>query len=316
MLKRMHWSIVIADDHGPEWTPGFMAGATAAPVQYCHLGASRTLLQKALSRALKFAPASNVLVTAIQKFRSHWDPSLWFVRPENRFVVDSRSSSPLATAAALLSIASQSPADIVTLLPARCFVAHDDILQERLELALALVPQVPEGVVTLGMLDTGDGVDESYLLVGPGDVRPGLMAHAYARQPAAWVARYLRQQGAVVASGIVAGYAGIFAAHISNHWPGLTHKLTNLFKVAAAAGLETQVPATLCGRMPSLALRALRWYPPSLAQRILPVRGCGWSGLNSARAVARIMEFGSAGGSPDSRYMEAEPPVAGRTARH
>jgi hypothetical protein len=198
----------------------------------------------------------------------------------------------------LLSIASRSPSDIVTLLPARCFVAHDDILQERLELALAAVPQVPEGVVTLGLVDTGDGVDESYLLVRARDVRPGLVAHAYARQPAAWVARHLRQQGAVVASGVVAGYAGIFAAHISNHWPGLTHKLANLVKVAAAAGVETQVPASLCGSLPNMALRALRWYPPSLAQRALPARGCGWSGLNSARAVARVMEFGATGGGP------------------
>ncbi len=183
IVRCMRWSIVIADDHGPEWSPGLLGRATPAPVQYCHLGTSRTLSQKALSRALSLAPASNVLVTAMQKFRTYWEPALWFVPPQNRFIGDSRSSSPLATAAALLSIASRSPSDIVALLPARCFVAHDNILQERLKRAVAAVPQVPEGVVTLGILDTGDAVDESYLLVRAVDSRPGLVAHAYARQP-------------------------------------------------------------------------------------------------------------------------------------
>jgi hypothetical protein len=41
-------------------------------------------------------------------------------------------------------------------------------------------------------------------------------------------------------------------------------------------------------------LRSLRWHPPSFAQRVLAVRRCGWSGLNSARAVARVSEFAAA----------------------
>jgi hypothetical protein len=33
--------------------------------------------------------------------------------------------------------------------------------------ALAELPGIPEGVVTLGMLDIDDGVDENYLIVSP-----------------------------------------------------------------------------------------------------------------------------------------------------
>jgi hypothetical protein len=124
----MRWSIVVADDHGPEWSPAVLADTKPAPIQCCRLSGPRTLLQKALDRALNIAPAANVMVTALRTFRPHWEPSLWFVRLENRFIVDSRPS-PLATAAALLSIARRTPSDIVTLLPARCFVARDDILR-------------------------------------------------------------------------------------------------------------------------------------------------------------------------------------------
>src|SRR5580704_17833750 len=255
----MHWSIVVADDHGPEWAPVTFAGAQPAPVQYRPLTGSRTPLQKALDRALSVAPAANVMVTAMRTFRSHWEPSLWFVRAENRFVGDNQQSSPLATAAALLSIAMRTPSDIVTLVPARCFVAHDGILQEGLERALAVLPTLPERVVTLGMVDLDEGVDESYLVVGRSCAGPGLVTHGYARHPLPWVARYLRQQGAVVASGIVTGYAGIFAAHISKHWPGLAHDLAKVVASARATGGEIAIPAKLSAKKPKTALRALRW---------------------------------------------------------
>jgi mannose-1-phosphate guanylyltransferase len=283
----MHWSIVVADDHGPEWAPMIFAGATPAPIQYCPLSGSRTLLQKALGRALSVAPAANVMVTAMRGFRSHWEPSLWFVRAENRFVGDGRPSSPLATAAALLSIARRAPSDVVTLLPARCFVAHEEVLQDGLERAVAMLPRLSQGVVTLGMVDMDEGVDESYLVVGRSGGGPGLATHGYARHPLPWVARYLRQQGALVASGIMTGYAGVFGAHLSRHWPDLAQQLADVVSSREERGGETVIPANLCAKTPKTTLRALQWRPPSLSQRTLPVRGCGWSGLNSARAVAR-----------------------------
>jgi|HubBroStandDraft_1064217.scaffolds.fasta_scaffold19327_3 mannose-1-phosphate guanylyltransferase len=302
----MRWSIVVADDHGPEWAPPIRVSARPAPVQYCGLGGSRTLLQKALSRALNVAPASNIMVTAMRGFRSNWEPSLWFVRPGNRFVSDKRASSSLATAAALLPIASRAPSDIVTILPARCFVAHEPLLRDGLTRALAMLQCASEGMVTLGMVDLDEGVDEHYLLIGRNGAGMGLSVHGYARQPVPWIARHLRQRGAVVASGILVGYAGVFAAHISKHWPGLTQKLATINASAAAAGGETHMPARLSRSMPNTIIRALRWHAPSLAQRAVLVRGCGWSTLNSARAVARVSEFAAASPSHDSHVMEAE----------
>jgi mannose-1-phosphate guanylyltransferase len=302
----MQWCIVVADDHGPEWAPPMGLSEPAAPVQYCGLGASRTLLQKALSRALELAPASNILVTAMRGFRSHWEPSVWFVRPEHRFVSDKRPSSSLAAAAAVLSIASRSPSDVVTIMPARCFVAHEAVLREGLARAVAMLRCASEGVVTVGMVDLDEGVDEHYLVVGRNGTGVGLSVHGYARQPVPWIARYLRQQGAVVGSGILVGYAGVFAAHISKHWPGLTQKLASVIASAAAAGVETRMPARLSRSMPNTVMRALRWHAPSLPQRAVLVRGCGWSTLNSARAVARVSEFAATGPGYDSNVLKAQ----------
>jgi hypothetical protein len=92
-----------------------MAGAAkTSPVQYCGFGEPTTLLQRAVHRA------KQIVVTVSEENRERWEPALWFIRPEHRFVSDSRMTAPLTTVAALLSTAADSFANVVTILPARC----------------------------------------------------------------------------------------------------------------------------------------------------------------------------------------------------
>src|SRR5271170_8201442 len=113
-LVRSRWSIVVADDPAPEWVPYWALELRSVPVQYCRLGDSATLLHRALHRAASVAPTSQILVTALEEYRERWEPMLWFVRPELRFVCDRRTASQLTVAAAILSIAKLSPSSIVT----------------------------------------------------------------------------------------------------------------------------------------------------------------------------------------------------------
>jgi hypothetical protein len=151
-LYKFGWCIVVADDHGPEWAPTVQLGESPSPVQYSRLGGSSTLLQRAMRRAARMAPPSQVMITALDEYREYWEPSVWYVRPENRFVGEIRATSLLTGAAALLSIAHLSPSNVVTILPARCHVAQEWILRAALERALSILPGVREGVVTLGMV--------------------------------------------------------------------------------------------------------------------------------------------------------------------
>jgi mannose-1-phosphate guanylyltransferase len=132
-------------------------------VQYCQLGEPATLLQKALNRARQIAPPAQILVTARDEYRDLWESALWFVSPTHRFVSDTRAASALATAAAMLSIAADSRSNIVTILPARCYVAHEWILSAALQQVRAALPKIRAGVATLGMVDIDDGIDEDYL---------------------------------------------------------------------------------------------------------------------------------------------------------
>jgi hypothetical protein len=284
--KRKGWCIVVADDHGPEYVPCTAGAAKTVPVQYCGFGEPTTLLQKALHRAKRIAPTSQIVVTVRQENRENWEPALWHIRPERRFVSDTRATAPLATLAAVLSIAAESVSNVVTLLPARCFVGDEWRLYEALKRLQVTLPEIPEGVGTLGMVDIEDGIDEDYLLPGESRMGPGSPVQAIARRPTAWVVRHLRQHGAMVASGILTGYAGSFAKHISKYWPGDLKVLQKSKRIGPdgenrfAAGVEREIPRSL--------LRSPRWYPPTLPQRALRVHRCGWRGLHTARAVARI----------------------------
>jgi hypothetical protein len=284
--KGKAWCIVVADDHGPEYVPSIAGIAKSSPVQYCGLGEPATLLQKALHRAKQIAPTAQIAVTVREENRERWEPALWFIRPERRFVSDSRMTASLTMAAALLSIAADSVSNAVTILPARCYVAHEWILAAALDRLHAILPRIPEGVGTLGMIDIDDGIDEDYLVPCGAKVGPGFAVQAMVRQPIGWVARHLRQHGAMVASRILTGYAGPFAAHISKHRPGLTKALTKVMR--AGTGGENRLCADMYREVPRSVLRSLRWWPPTFPQRAFPVHRCGWRGLHTARAVAKI----------------------------
>ena len=292
------WCIVVADDHGQEWAPGLDADRKS-PVQYSRLDESGTLLERALSRARRLAPTSQILLTALEEHREYWEPAAWLLRPENRFVCDNRAASVLTAAAALLSIAAASPSHIVAVIPARCHVAQELILSAVLDLAWSRLQSVPEGVVTLGMLDANEGIDEDYIVTARPKIGVGLRIEGFARRPPAWVARHLRANGAMIASGIMIGYAGAFAAHITKHWPGLTHKLLGLWRTSAQANSECEITMDVARGIPKPVIKYFRWQPPSLSQRAFCVRGCGWSGLKSAHAVSKLCAYLSSAKSFD-----------------
>src|SRR5580704_17597373 len=143
---KSHWCIVIADDNAPDWVAYGALDCRPTPVQHSCLGGSATLLHLALHRAASTAPTSQILVTTLQEHRDQWEPILWCVRPEMRFVGDKLTSPLLTSAAAILSIARDSPSSIVTILPARCYVRHEWILRQALSEVVSELPHISEGV--------------------------------------------------------------------------------------------------------------------------------------------------------------------------
>ncbi len=284
--QKSRWCIVVADDHGAGWPTG--PGYGRLPVQYCRLDRATTPLRRALHRAVAIASAPQVMMTALEEYRHCWESMAWFVRPERRFIGSSRLTSQFASAAAILSVAAHSPASIVTIMPARCYVTDEAILSRALNAAASELSCIPEGVVTLGMLDAHEGIDESYLIVGRTHGGRSFDLDGFARRPVSWVARHLKGQGALVASNIMVGYAGVFAEHVTRHWPRISKELESLGATAVAGGKECVIPSSLSRRVPKTVMNSLRWHPPAFRQRVMGVSRSGWSGLKSPRAVAQV----------------------------
>jgi hypothetical protein len=170
-------------------------------------------------------------------------------------------------------------------------VAHERILKSALQYALDELPSTREGIITLGMRDIEENDDEDYLVVSRSMVGKGLQVDAFVRRPVPWVASHLKREGALVASGLLVGYAGAFASYVTEIWPGIAHQLSRLRAAASLASAECEVPVEMLRGVPSAQWHALRWQPPSLPQRVLAVSRSGWNGLRSPRSIARLTEF-------------------------
>lgn len=286
---KLPWCVVVADP-----ADGLLVSdrdPRLAPVQYHSPDAGAPLLQRALNRGTSITTASRVLLTALEECRQYWESPAWFVKPANRFVCDHRAALQLASAAAILSVAAVSPSEIVVMMPARCYVAHEWILKSALQYGLAELPLTWEGIIMLGMRDIEENDDEDYLVVSRSNANRRLQVDAFVRRPVPWVASHLKREGALVASGVLIGYAGAFASYISKMWPGLAIQLAALTSAAALVATECDVPVDIALGVPSVQSHALRWQPPSLPLRVLAVSRSGWNGLKSPRAVSRLTDF-------------------------
>ena len=288
-LTRPRWCIVVADAAGPEWLVPDDSHAQWAPVQYCGLGEPTTMLQKALHRAGRLSHATRVAVTVAESHRSRWQQALWFTRPEHRYVSEFPGWSSVTTAAAVLSIAARAPDALVTILPARCYVADEWTLTIALHRALSERTALAGGIVTLGIVGADTDVDENYLLPGASNGQPTTAVSGVARRPAEGVARHLVRQGALVASDIYIGHARTLALLFSKYWTALTHELLEHLTSSFMPGVENRIPSILALEALHVAPRMSRDRPPRIPVRALRVAHCGWSGLRTPRAIERIV---------------------------
>jgi len=142
-----------------------------------------------------------------------------FVRtPRHRFVGDSRSSSSLTVAAALLSIAENLRRTLLR--------SFQHLLRRKRKVLTAALCHARETLPLTSQghdarhVDIFDGIDEDYLVPTKAVTDPH-WSFRHCPSPCAWVARHLRENGAMIASGILGRYAGVFATDIVKQCPCL-----------------------------------------------------------------------------------------------
>jgi len=285
---KARWCIVVADAAGPTRRVPEQNRSIGVPIQYCGLGEPTTMLQKALHRAVRLSAAARVLATAAEVHRMHWQGALWCVRPEHRFVSQCPGWSALTTASAVLWIAARAPSALVTILPARCYVADEWTLAVALHRALYERPLAVDDVVTLGMPTTESVIDEDSLTLCASVGRPTGTVPVSRSDSRSSSAEGSDQRGALIASGIYIGYAGTLAMQLYKYWPGLTHELLRQLAGPLDRGGERRVPPSLAREALLAAPRQYWDRPPWVPRQVFGVNPCGWSGLRSTRAIERI----------------------------
>jgi mannose-1-phosphate guanylyltransferase len=236
----------------------------------------RGFLRQASLRARRVASPANVLVSAREEDRSSWMGPLWFTQPANRFISDREVPTSLSTAAAVLSLAARSPSCLVTILPSDFWVARESVLADAIDNVLTTLQRDPGTVATLGMSDTHPGADDDYLVVGPGSSQTGAAIQAKANRPGPSVAKQLLEGGALVASGILFGWAQAFAARIHKYWPQLAPELSYSADSVPRSESEHRLSSDVHRHISSSAMRSMCLFPPTFAMRAFRVHGSGW----------------------------------------
>ncbi len=250
-------------------------------------------LRQASLRARKIASPANVLVSAREEDRSIWTGPLWFTQSANRFISGRGVPTSLSTAAALLSIAAKSPSCLVTILPSDFWVARESVLADAIDNALTALQRVPGTIATLGMSDPHPGTDEDYLIVGAGNSQMGAAIQAKANRPAPSVAKRLLNEGALVASGILVGYAQAFAERIHKYWPQPARELTHAMQSGRSPEEENRLSADVYRHIARSVLCSMRLFPPTFAMRAFRVQGSGWCSRTRLHDVRPVSAFGS-----------------------
>jgi mannose-1-phosphate guanylyltransferase len=235
-------------------------------------------LRLAARRARRLCSPANVIMSAQEGDRRTWEGPFWFTRATNRFISELGTPTSLSTAAAVLSIATKDPSCPIAILPSDFWVARESVLTEAIEKAFGQLPNMPESVATLGMIDSHrhPGGEEDYLVVGPRHAQKGAAIQARINRPERRLAKQLINEGAMVASGILLGYAEAFAARINKYWPHLAQELIHTLEKNPAVELERKFSAFAYRQIPRLAMNSARLSPPTFPARAFPVQGSGW----------------------------------------
>jgi hypothetical protein len=95
-------------------------------------------------------------------------------------------------------------------------------------------------------------------------------------RPESRLAKQLITEGAMVASGILLGYAQAFAARISKYWPHLARDLIHTLESDCLLGGERRFSASAYRQIPRAVMNSVRLSPPTFPMRAFPVQGSRW----------------------------------------
>jgi mannose-1-phosphate guanylyltransferase len=286
METSVPWAIVLAAGDGTRLRDLTTdpSGRTI-PKQFCSLDGDVSLLQLALSRAVRVAPGNRVTTVVAAQHEAWWSRPLEQLPGKNVIVQPRNRGTAIGTLLPLLSILDRDPDPRVVLLPADHFVADEAVLGRAMGQALAGIELDPERVVLLGIVpDEADG--EFGWIVPAADGRPEIqrVLH-FVEKPRRSVAMQLMSEGAVWNSFILAVRGRTLLELFRKQIPDV---------VRALEGAMSRRPEDLDGAYATLesvdfSRDVLEEHVDRLS--VLSVPHCGWCDLGTPDRVGRCVRW-------------------------
>ena len=279
------WCIVQCDGDRAHLGALTRVGSYQTPIQYCSVGDSLSLAQRAVERARRICEPSRLYVTLAETHRRWWSGAFWAV-PRQRRIVDALSGRQTITlAAAAAAIEREAPDALAVVAPADAFCANEWAFRCGIKSAIEALDHLPGHLIALGVNAASADENHDYLVLGAPDGMPGRAAVRCVKQPPSPIARHLAAAGACVNSGVYVARIATLTAVLSNLWPTLMETVRRL--VDSTTG-EIEVPARFTGAEFQRPWRHTWLQRPVPRLRALPIGSGGWSSLGSLSAVARL----------------------------
>ena len=175
------------------------------PKQFCRFRDQRTLLATTLDRALRLAPAQQVLAVVLESHREWWEPELRRLPAANVLSQPASRGTGVAILHALARIDHSDRSPNVVVMPSD----HDFEDEGAVLLAIARAARAarrhPEDLVLLGIAPTHLDPEYGLIVPGPGTPAHGLRVLAFVEKPTLTTAAQLARSGALWNSFIFAG---------------------------------------------------------------------------------------------------------------
>ncbi len=281
------WAIVLAAGKGSRLRGITTLAGEAVPKQFCALHGDVSMLRRALQRAARRVPVSNIQVVVATEHRKWWERELEDLPASSVVAQPADRGTAAGVLLPLTPILRQDPDGIVVLLPADHHVGREWVLQEAIDRALVVVRAAPEKVALLGMTPE-DGADPDYGWILPVPGHPEGFAgpaavERFREKPGAAEAAALWERGGLVNSFVLVARArtlqALYAERLGEldgafrRWQGDQPTLRRIYQ---------QIPSHDFSR---------HLIEPSVDRLwVMPVPPCGWSDLGTPERVARCLE--------------------------
>lgn len=283
------WALLLAAGSGTRLSGLTRLGNGASvPKQFCSLAGGPSLLQDALARAGRVAPASRTMAIVAEEHRLWWRDELSELPDENVVAQPLNRGTAAGVLLPLLEILRRDPDATVVMLPSDHFVADESVMEGAIRRALEEVRREPEGIVLLGI--EPDAPDSEYGWIVPGNEASdgAYQVRAFVEKPRAPFAAELMDRGGVWNSFLIVAKGPALKALYLRRRPSLLHALA-LAPRRSNGSLDPVSLARLYASIPvsDFSRELLQGSEDRL--RLVTVPFCGWSDLGTPDRLAECV---------------------------